>query len=154
MKAKRIEPVLDDPVLLIHRVSQLAAARLEAAFDAADIQVTPRQYVVMSVLESAAGVSQTRLASITGIDRSTLSEIMRRLVRKRLAERRRSGSDKRAYSTRLTGDGKALCVLARPIVDRENVELVALIPEASRSCFIATLKHLATRAVASSSPSE
>lgn len=137
-------PLFDDPVMLIHRANQIATGALESALKRAGIELTSRQYVVMAALEAAAGTSQTSLVTLTGIDRSTLSEIMRRLARKRLAERRRSGSDKRAYAIRLTREGRTLLDRALPIVSLVNAEFVALVPEASRASFMATLKQVAT----------
>ncbi len=47
------------------------------------------------------GLSQTDIVNLTGIDRSTLADIVRRLVKKGLLQRRRTKQDARAAAQRL-----------------------------------------------------
>ena len=54
------------------------------------------------------GLTQTAIVEATGIDRSTVSEMTRRLVEKGLVHRRRARSDARAYAVRLTHAGRKM----------------------------------------------
>ncbi|MEQ1711924.1 MAG: MarR family transcriptional regulator, partial [Hyphomicrobium sp.] len=53
---------------------------------AADL--TPRQYAVLITVAQNEGLSQTNLVDKTGIDRSTLADIVRRMLKKGLLQRR------------------------------------------------------------------
>jgi DNA-binding MarR family transcriptional regulator len=90
------------PVHLLHQAEQ-AAGRLFA--ESALGFVTLRQLVVLVAVSERDGLNQTELVERTGIDRSTLAEIIPRLVRKGLVQRRRSREDTRAKVLRLTDEG-------------------------------------------------
>jgi DNA-binding MarR family transcriptional regulator len=135
-------PTSATPLQLLHRAGQCAGAEFEAAMRAAKLDLTPRQMAVMAALRAADGASQTQLTSLTGVDRSTLSDIMRRLVKKRLAQRRRTGRDKRAYTISLTDAGTELLSQAQPAVDAVNQQLLQAIPQDLRNCFISALRCL------------
>jgi DNA-binding MarR family transcriptional regulator len=55
------------------------------------------------------GLSQTGIVARTGIDRSTLADLVRRLQRKGLLQRRRTKDDARAYAVKM---GDASCALS------------------------------------------
>ena len=92
------------PLALLHRACQ----RVDDLFSATGAEggVTPRQYAVMRTLASQKDVSQTEISDLTGIDRSTLADIVRRLVGKGLVQRKRTKHDARMYAVRLTDAGR------------------------------------------------
>jgi DNA-binding MarR family transcriptional regulator len=49
----------------------------------------------------------------TSVDRSTLADVVRRLVKQRLATRKRNKADSRAYDVALTDEGRAQLQAAR-----------------------------------------
>ena len=61
-----------------------------------DGDLTPRQLAVLVTVAQNEGLSQTGLVDRTGIDRSTLADIVRRMQRKGLLQRRRTKEDARA----------------------------------------------------------
>ena len=76
------------PTHLLHRAGQCA----EDIF-AAEVKVgglTSRQFAVLVAVAHNEGLSQTDLVDCTGIDRSTMAEIARRMQRKGLLQRRRT----------------------------------------------------------------
>lgn len=73
-----------------------------------DVQLTPRQHSIMQAIHLNPGSSQSLLVQTTVIDRSTLSEIMRRLTRRGWVERRRRRDDRRAFGVQLTAAGEAM----------------------------------------------
>lgn len=115
----------------MHRLTQIADARLEVdlATFAAHFDVTPRQIRVLRAIDSHPDGSQTALVAVTGIDRSTLADIMRRLIKKGLATRQRQESDARAYAVTLTSDGVRVLAEARRCEARVERELVRDMPE-------------------------
>jgi MarR family transcriptional regulator, temperature-dependent positive regulator of motility len=72
---------------LLHQAEQ-AAGRLSAAH-ARDF-IRPRQLAILVAVSENDGSNQTDVVERTGIDRFTVAEIIARLVRKGLLQRRRS----------------------------------------------------------------
>ena len=103
------------------------------------VKLTPRQYAVLVSVAENEGLSQTGLVERTGIDRSTLADIIRRMLRKGLLQRKRTKEDARAYSVRLTEEGRQLLEAAGPGAARSEERLLAALPGEQRTAFIAAL---------------
>ena len=82
------------PLHLLHRAGQCAAEVFQAELGGGDL--TPRQFAVLVTVSQNEGLSQTHLVERTGIDRSTLADIVRRMLKKGLLQRRRTKEDARA----------------------------------------------------------
>ena len=92
---------------LLHRAGQCAADIF--ASEARASGLTPRQFAVLMIVADEEGLTQTDLVERTGIDRSTLADIVARLLGRGLIQRRRAKEDARAYAIKLTPQGaKAL----------------------------------------------
>ena len=63
------------PIHLLHRAGQCAGDIFQAEMGGGDL--TPRQYAVLVTVSQNEGLSQTSLVEKTGIDRSTLADIVR-----------------------------------------------------------------------------
>jgi DNA-binding MarR family transcriptional regulator len=101
------DPLEVSALHLLHRAGQCAGDVFQAEMVAGDL--TPRQFAVLVSVSQDEGLSQTSLVRKTGIDRSTLADIVRRMLRKGLLQRQRTKDDARAYSVKLTEEGwKAL----------------------------------------------
>jgi MarR family transcriptional regulator, temperature-dependent positive regulator of motility len=111
------------PLHLLHKASQLADEIFETATEGLDI--TPRQFMVLATIERQAGVSQTALGEITGTDRSTMADIVRRLDTKGYVRRRRQRKDARTYSVTLTPSGRTVLDQVRPIANEVDKSLLA-----------------------------
>ena len=103
-KKTRAYNTLDGIIHLIHRAGQLADEEFMASLGGHGI--TARQFVVMSVVARQGTPSQTEICDLSGIDRSTLADIVRRLVARGLLARRRTREDARMYAVRLTEAGE------------------------------------------------
>ena len=124
-------------VHLLHRAGQRAGDVF--ADEMRRIKLTPRQYAVLVSVAENEGLSQTGLVERTGIDRSTLADIIRRMLRKGLLQRKRTKEDARAYSVRLTEEGRQLLDDAAPGAARSEARLLAALPSDQRSAFISAL---------------
>jgi DNA-binding MarR family transcriptional regulator len=89
------------PTHLLHQAEQ-AAKRLFAAHALGLIQ--PRQLAILVAVSENDGLSQADVVERTGIDRSAATEIIARLVRKGLLQRRRSRERARAKVLHLTDE--------------------------------------------------
>jgi len=85
-----------------------------------DGDLTPRQLAVLVTVAGNEGLSQTGLVDRTGIDRSTLADIVRRMQRKGLLQRRRTREDARAYAVKLTDEGRRVLKVAEPLAKRAD----------------------------------
>ena len=105
--AKQLTATAPSLSLAVHHLQQaLDAAMVEGL--GADRRLTPRQVVVLQAIDRAKGGSQTALVDMTGIDRSTIADIVRRLQKNKLIARKRTKLDARAYAVTLTDEGQAV----------------------------------------------
>ena len=104
------------PIHLLHRAGQCAGDVFQG--EIGDTDLTPRQYAVLATVAQNEGLSQTDLVARTGVDRSTLADIVRRMLRKGLLQRRRTKEDARAYAVRLTDEGARRLKACEPLVRR------------------------------------
>jgi DNA-binding MarR family transcriptional regulator len=129
---------------LLHRVLQLALDYHAEASGPAGL--TQRQYTVLTAAGAADGVSQSDLVRATGIDRSTLADLVARMISKGLLERERSTTDARANTVRLSDAGRqALAEGGKPAA-RSDERLLDLLPPKKRESFVKTLAALAAAA--------
>jgi DNA-binding MarR family transcriptional regulator len=101
------------PQTLSARTSYLlgrAALRVQSLGerDLEPLGITPRQYSVLAVLAECSPLSQTQVAEILGLDRTTILKLGASLERKRLLVRERDANDARAYAMSLTPAGDRL----------------------------------------------
>jgi DNA-binding MarR family transcriptional regulator len=88
---------------LLRRASRLAEAALAKALE--DFYpLTPRQFDLLEAIGTGTR-TQAELAALTGIDRSTMSEVLRRLEAQKLVKRPYSRSDPRERKVSLTSSG-------------------------------------------------
>jgi DNA-binding MarR family transcriptional regulator len=108
-----------------------------------DTDLTARQLVILQAVLANEGASQTAIVGITGVDRSTLAEIIRRLVGRRLIARKRSKQDARAYILTLTDAGRNAVKKAEPVLLDVEKDILAAIPAKERSALLGALKSIA-----------
>jgi DNA-binding MarR family transcriptional regulator len=132
------------PSHLLHRALQLALDIY--AEESGPSALTQRQFAVLSAVMAKEGCTQSELVRATGIDRSTLAELVARLIGKNLLGRERSTLDARANTVRLTDEGRAAVQAATPKVAQADARILALVPGAKRDAFLKTLRDMARAA--------
>ncbi|MGQ2989823.1 MAG: MarR family winged helix-turn-helix transcriptional regulator [Brevundimonas sp.] len=143
-KAKKTGPLAQSPSHLMHRALQLALDIY--AEEAGSDGPTQRQFAVMEAVAAREGLTQTDLVRATGIDRSTLADLVARMTTKGLLARERSTIDARAKAVRLSPEGLALLEAARPRVAAADKRIMALLPKNRREGFLEMLSDLAVTA--------
>jgi DNA-binding MarR family transcriptional regulator len=133
-------PLSDSMLHLLHRAGQVADEMFSKEMEGSDL--TPRQFAVLRVLLRLEAASQTDIVNETGIDRSTLADIVKRLVARGLIVRRRSKSDARAYAVRLTPAGREALKTAEPASERVESRLLETLPQPRRDAFVDSLSQL------------
>lgn len=111
-----------------------------ASMNGAD--VTPGQFGVLALIEANVGLSQTRLAQILGIDRSTLVAVLDKLEHQGLVERAARPNDRRSHALKLSRDGqKRFQALARR-VRRHEARIARQLSARERATLIALLQRI------------
>jgi DNA-binding MarR family transcriptional regulator len=89
---------------------------LQKKLDAAGLDLTVDQWVILDHVFRNEGISQNVLAELTTKDAPTVTRILDLLIRKDLAERRPDGADRRKFSIYLTDAGREKFHAALPVV--------------------------------------
>ncbi|MEQ1868337.1 MAG: MarR family transcriptional regulator [Alphaproteobacteria bacterium] len=105
--------------------------------------LTARQLAVLYAVDQNDGVTQTRLVAQTGIDRSTLADMIDRLVKRELITRKRTDEDQRANSVKVTATGRRALKAAQPAMQRAEAALLETLPARNRAEFVKSLNLLA-----------
>lgn len=126
---------------MLHRAGQRAADIF--ADEAGPNALTPRQFAVLLAVSNEEGLTQTELVDRTGIDRSTLADIVARLLSRGLIQRRRAKDDGRAYAIRLSAQGAKALRDAQPSAAAADARLLANLPPAKRQEFLESLVLIA-----------
>jgi MarR family transcriptional regulator, temperature-dependent positive regulator of motility len=106
--------------------------------------VTTRQYDVLAAAAASPGVSQHKLMLATGIDRSTLADIVRRLCRTGLLTRRRTREDARAYAVTLTSEGEIMLAQMAVLSRQVDKEIAKPLSASEQATLRALLERMAT----------
>ena len=128
------------PIHLLHGAVQTAAAIFMQ--HAAKLDLTPRQFAVLVIVDENGGLNQTQIVERTGIDRSTLSDVVRRLIHRGLLRRRRSNDDARAYTVWLSDKGRRVLSEVEPAVAQADAAIQAVLSEAQRVELLQSLRAI------------
>lgn len=104
---------------------------------------TPQQFVVLLNVFRTPGMSQTDLVQASAIDRSTLTEILRRMDARGLIVRSRRKKDQRANALTLTEDGERVLEKAFAAAVRAQSRILDPVPPAERAAAMALLTAIA-----------
>ena len=139
-KDKSSDRLEKSPIHLLHRAGQCAGDIFQS--EMADGGLTPRQFAVLLTVAQNEGLSQTNLVEKTGIDRSTLADIIRRMIKKGLLQRRRTKEDARAYAVRLTDEGQRVLKSADPVARKVDDKVLAALSVSERDRFLQDLNKI------------
>ncbi len=128
------------PGHLLRRANQFATD-LYAEEDESD-GLTQRQLAVLHAVDQNDGMSQTDLVKITGIDRSTLADMIVRMQKRDLLARKRTEEDGRANAVRITATGRRALRASMPAMQKADVALLDALPVKMRGDFMKCLTVL------------
>jgi DNA-binding MarR family transcriptional regulator len=100
---------------------------------------TPRQFEVLHTVAQNEGLSQTDLVRATGIDRSTLADMIARMIKKGLLSRQRTKDDARANAVSITASGRRVLSGASAAVNRAESASLNVLPRAQQGQFMKAL---------------
>lgn len=129
------------PGHLIRRLQQIAVAVFVSRTQ--DFDVTPVQYSALLALRNHPGVDQTTLMQIIAFDRSTIGEVVTRLVRKGLIKRTVGKKDRRTRRLRLTPAGRRLLTRMKPVNEQVQQLILAPLSPTERAQFVRLMRKVA-----------
>lgn len=137
---KDVKQLSRSPYHLLKRAAQYAAHLYQGEVGKSGL--TQRQFTVLLAVDQNEGISQTTLVKMTGIDRSTLADLVARLLAQGYLQRRRTKDDARTNSVRITAAGKRVLKLSQPGADEVDKLVLAAVPPAHRKPFTEALAML------------
>lgn len=136
-----MKPTQPSLLALAHRISQFGNARLQCKVDGHDL--TARQAQVLAAIAEHDGASQTALVYATGVDRSTMAELIRRLEHQGLVKRKRSNADARAYVVGLTSKGVKAASAGAKELSAIEADLLSALPVTKQKEVLSLMSRLA-----------
>jgi MarR family transcriptional regulator for hemolysin len=124
---------------LLSQASFVLATEFASAL--APLGITPRGYCVLSAALPG-DHTQTELAHLVGLDKTTMVVTIDELEEAGLAERRPSSTDRRVRVITVTDAGARKVAEAREVLDRVQADVLATLPKAERKGFLAALGQL------------
>ena len=131
----------DEIFHILHRAEQRAKTLF--AEEARGLDLTVRQLVILDVVAGNAGMMQADIVSLTGIDRSTVTELVGRMVKRGLLQRQRNTRDARAYLLHITDEGRQRLEAAECASRKAGNRFLDAVPPEQRESFLKNLESAA-----------
>jgi DNA-binding MarR family transcriptional regulator len=126
-------------------LARIISTRVTAVYEVltGQSEITPRQFATLLILHQRDTLTLTDLADSICVDRSTLSEMVARMVKRKLLTKSANGADGRSATVSLAPAGKtALLAIVLAVMQQQKV-LLAPLPKAERARFIRNMKLVA-----------
>ena len=133
-------PLWARPGYLLRRLHQIHYALFFE--ECAGFEITPVQYGLLTTLSLNPDLDQNSLARELGIDRTNVADVLSRLARRGLVQRRRSRDDRRMVLARLTPAVARLTKKMYRPMRRAQERLLKPLLSQERSPFLITLIRL------------
>ncbi|MEU0656522.1 MarR family winged helix-turn-helix transcriptional regulator [Streptomyces albogriseolus] len=109
-------------------------------------ETTSPQFAVLNTLVAEPGLDQRTVGERVGLDRSTIAEVVGRLLRRGLLDKVRAPGDARRSQLRVTDEGARLHRRLTVRTARMNQVLLAPLDPAERELFIDLIRRVADAA--------
>jgi MarR family transcriptional regulator, temperature-dependent positive regulator of motility len=106
--------------------------------------LTPRQFAVLLTVTQNDSISQIGLVEKTGIDRSTLADLVKRLVDRGFLQRKRTKEDARANALRISANGRRALNASQVAAAHADAGILAALPAGRRKGFLQDLELIST----------
>jgi MarR family transcriptional regulator for hemolysin len=133
------ESIPSDLCWLLSRASYILTTEMTAALEG--LGVSPRAHCVLSAAMSG-DHTQTELAKMVGLDKTTMVVTLDELESAGLAERKPSKTDRRARVIGVTKAGQRRVRQAEEIAEGVRADVLDALPPADREVFLSSLTKL------------
>lgn len=124
------------PGHLIRRLHQISTHVFMTRTREAGFDLTPVQFAALDAIRESPGIDQAGLAEAVAKDRATIGAVADRLEQKGLVSRKVNAQDKRARILTLTGEGEALVLALKPLVEELQADILPGLDETEYQLFI------------------
>ncbi|TXS38481.1 MarR family winged helix-turn-helix transcriptional regulator [Streptomyces sp. OR43] len=107
-------------------------------------EITSQKFAVLNALSRDPGIDQRTVGRRTSLDRSTVNQMVRRLVDQNLVSQERDDDDRRRTLLSLTDEGAELLDSLIAPAERVNALLLGSLPEGERARAVDILTTLAS----------
>jgi DNA-binding MarR family transcriptional regulator len=125
------------------RLTQLAIFN-DYGTSLSDEGISPGRFGVLALIGANPGLTQSRLASATQLDRSTMVAVIDQLEARKLVERRAAPNDRRSNALWLTEAGKKLLRAMKQRVKTHETHIAAALGEEDAARLIGMLSRIRT----------
>jgi DNA-binding MarR family transcriptional regulator len=108
----------------------------------AELDITPAIFGVLEILQHNKGLTQTKLATAIGLDRSSLVPLLDKLQKRNLVTREASVEDKRSNHLYLTPEGRQLLARADKRVKIHEERILAPLSKAETKQLLKLLSKI------------
>jgi DNA-binding MarR family transcriptional regulator len=134
---------------LLARASHGLTTELTAALE--EVGISPRAHSVLATAKTGE-LTQSEIARLVGLDKTTMVVTVDELEAAGLAERRPSSSDRRARVIFVTGAGERAVREADKVLDRVREDVLSILDPDERQVFLNALGTLACERLAEPVP--
>ena len=138
-------PLASDLCWLLSRASHGLTTEFTAALE--DLGISPRAHAVLTTAMCGEH-TQSDIARLVGLDKTTMVVTMDELEAAGLAERRPSSVDRRARVIAVTDAGKRKVKQADKVLARVRADVLSVLEPGEREVFLAALGRLACERLA------
>ena len=125
---------------LLRRAQMVAYADFIA--ELAQLNLSPGQFGVLTVIDSNPGLRQSEVCSALGIQKTNFVAVVNAFEQRGIAIRKSAAGDRRSYALHLTAEGKALLRRAQAAQARHEARLNARLGERGRAQLLGLLEKL------------
>jgi DNA-binding MarR family transcriptional regulator len=129
------------PFVLARRFHQICATILAETVAAEELPV-PMHYGALATIDDLPGIDQQRLATLVGIDRTNVGQMIDSLEEKGLVERRINRADRRTRELYATPRGRALRRQMRPVLLSSQARVLAPLASKERELLMDLLTRV------------
>jgi DNA-binding MarR family transcriptional regulator len=138
-------PLTSDLCWLLSRASHGLTTEFTAALE--DLGISPRAHAVLTTAMCGEH-TQSDIARMIGLDKTTMVVTVDELEAAGLAERRPSSADRRARVIAVTDSGKRKVKQADKVLNRVRTDVLSVLEPAEREIFLTALGRLACERLA------
>jgi MarR family transcriptional regulator, transcriptional regulator for hemolysin len=143
--AQAPSPLASDLCWLLSRASHNLTTELTAALE--DVAISPRAHAVLTTAMCGEH-TQSEIARLVGLDKTTMVVTVDELEAAGLAERRPSSTDRRARVIAVTDAGRRKVKQADKVLDRVRDDVLSVLEPEEREVFLGALGRLACERLA------
>lgn len=135
-----LEKFYSRPGHLVRRLNQISGALFLE--ETASLGLTSVQFAALNMVKELPGIDQATLSDRIAFDRTTIVQVLDRLVEKGLITRERSPTDRRANVLNVTLQGAEVLKKIQPMLDRSDARILAPLDRRDQVKFMEMLTRL------------